>query len=137
VGCLRQRGAGWPPGKLNEAARAYLEAPPTAAELASFGFTPADYANEPPIDVWPELWAGFRLFSQLQTQWVCGFNGPVGLRYTSLYPLLDQIAERDTPAWQHVFADVQTLERYALDHFREQAEAAAEQAERERRSRSS
>lgn len=136
MGCLHQRCARRPPGKLTEAARALLQTPPTAAELAAFGLSPADYAAETPIEVWPEHWPAFQLFATAQTQWTVGFGGPVGLHYPSLYPLIDRHAGQDATQWQELFADIQTLEREALSIFREQAAEQAEEAERQRRSRS-
>ena len=65
-------------------------------------------------EVWPENWRAFVLFSQLNTQWIMGFGGPVGLRYESVYPLIDREAADDED-WQDLFDDLRTLERGALE----------------------
>lgn len=65
------------------------------------------------VEVWPENWQAFALFCRLETQWQSGFNGPVGLRYEALYPLLDR--EAATPdEWDNLFDDVREIEAGAL-----------------------
>ena len=65
------------------------------------------------IEVWPENWQAFALFFRLKTQWQAGFNGPVGLRYEALYPLLDREAE-SAEEWDSLFDDVREIEAGAL-----------------------
>lgn len=65
------------------------------------------------MEVWPENWRVFVLFSRLQTQWSVGMGGATGLRYEAVYPLLDREA-RGAEDWQQLFDDLQTLEGAAL-----------------------
>lgn len=60
-----------------------------------------------------------RLFAAAFTQWQVSHSGPVGLRYEAL-PVLRE-AHGIAPAdWPQMLDDLQTLERTALDHWREQ-----------------
>jgi hypothetical protein len=76
------------------------------------GFTPEDYEHEE-VEVWPENWLAFGIFSGLQTQWLVGMNGPIGLNYAALYPLLDRRIS-DPEEWDLVFDDIREMERAAL-----------------------
>ena len=70
------------------------------------------------MEVWPENWRVFVLFSRLQTQWSVGMSGAAGLRYEAVYPLLDR--ETDTQnEWMELFQDVQVLESAALKQMAE------------------
>ena len=71
-----------------------------------------------PIEVWPENWPTFLLFSRLSTQWRIGMAGPTGLDYSALYPLLDKVAT-SSDEWDEIFEDVRVMERAALDAMRE------------------
>lgn len=54
----------------------------------------------------------------MQTQWFAGMGGYTGLRYESVYPLLDRFAQ--TPEqWDQLLEDVQTLEMAALTQMSE------------------
>lgn len=68
--------------------------------------------NAQAIEVWPENWRVFVLFSRVQTQWNVSMGGPTGLRYEAIYPLLDR--ETDTKDWDQLFDDIQVLEGAAL-----------------------
>lgn len=59
-----------------------------------------------------------QLFLRLSTQWRVGFNGPTGLDYTAVYPLLDRMFP-DPVDWDLAFDDVQIIEREALAAIRE------------------
>ena len=69
--------------------------------------------NAQAVEVWPENWRVFVLFSRVQTQWNVSMGGPTGLRYEAIYPLLDRDA-KDTEDWQEIFHDLQVLEGAAL-----------------------
>ena len=53
----------------------------SAAELASYGLTEADFADEDTVHVWPENWLAVEVFASLLTQWRVGMAGMVGLDY--------------------------------------------------------
>ena len=76
-------------------------------------------ANE--VQVWPENWPAFLLFSRMQTQWAVGFGGRTGLRYEALYPLLDRM-DLTQDEWEDLFDDVRTLEIAALTQMNEDSE---------------
>jgi hypothetical protein len=81
--------------------------------MRAAGYEPEDFEGEE-FEVWPENWRVFVLCSRLQTQWsVGGMGGATGLRYESVYPLLDREAQ-GAEDWQQLFDDLQTLEGAAL-----------------------
>lgn len=61
---------------------------PTAAELEGTGFLPEHY-TEPDVEVWPENWNAWSVFTLLQGQWRCGPSGPIGLDYAVVFPELE------------------------------------------------
>ena len=66
--------------------------------------------------MWPENWPAIALFLRVSSQWLTGMNGPTGLNYPSVYPLLDRAAK--TPEeWDWLFDDVQQIERAALSEM--------------------
>lgn len=107
-------------GKLREAAAAFFakqEAAPANAFLAAL----AARGNQSHLEIWPENWQAYLLFTSLQTQWnVGGMGGRTGLRYEALYPLLDR--QTDTPEqWQQLFDDVRVMEYAALSQMADDA----------------
>ena len=94
------------------------------AELHAFGASIEDYATDElnekfgfgDVDVWPENWPSYLVFSAMQTQWRMGFNGPTGLDYTALSEVWRRlkvpVQERDV-----IFADVQIMELAALEQI--------------------
>ena len=79
-------------------------------------FTAADYGLDE-VEVWPENWTAWRLFCGLSTQWRVGMNGPTGLEYTALYPLLDR-EQLSADEWRETFDCVRACEGAALDQMR-------------------
>jgi len=70
------------------------------------------------VEVWPDNHAAFILFNNLSTQWRVGFNGPTGMDYAAVYPLLDRAA-KDPQEWDDMFSDIQVMERAALKQMSE------------------
>jgi hypothetical protein len=107
------------PGKLREAAAAFYakqEAAPANAFLAAL----AARGDNNVVEVWPENWPAYLLFTSLQTQWNVGMGGRAGLKYEALYPLLDR--QTDAPEqWQQLFDDVRVMEYAALEQMAEDA----------------
>jgi len=88
---------------------------PTLQEMEAAGFAPEDYETDP-VELLPENWLPFTLFSRLGTQWRVGMAGATGLDYNALYPLLDkQCATLDE--WQNTFDDIQVMESAALSEM--------------------
>mgnify|MGYP000850771125 FL=1 len=81
--------------------------------MDAWGFRPEDYAHEVAC-IWPENLQAFDVFSRLRTQWNVGMNGPTGLRYEAVYPLLDKLAA-DKDEWLELLADIQVMEAQALE----------------------
>lgn len=70
------------------------------------------------MEVWPENWPAFDLFARVSTQWRVGMNGPSGLSYEAVYPLIDRM--NLTPeGWDRMLEDVGVMERQALATMRE------------------
>lgn len=82
------------------------------AELAAFGFTPEDYANER-IEIWPENQQAINLFISISTQWRVGAGGPTGLDYNVLFT---RMARMDLSDERHeqLFDDIRVIESEAL-----------------------
>ncbi len=74
-----------------------------------------------PHEVWPENWDMWLLFSRMVTQWRNGFNGPTGLDYCAVYPLIDRMADADD--WDYVLDVVRLMEAEALETMRDNREA--------------
>ncbi|WP_218059348.1 DUF1799 domain-containing protein [Gilliamella sp. GillExp13] len=83
---------------------------PSKDELAAFGLTEDDYADEY-VEIWQDNLDAFRLFKAMSTQWRTGMSGLIGLDYNCLpwVMKINNIAESDT-----IFNDIQTMESEAL-----------------------
>jgi hypothetical protein len=90
----------------------------THKALAAFGMKPEHKPNKEHQDIWPENLHAFRVFCRLRTQWNCGMNGPVGLRYeaASLALRLEQVPPRE---WPEVIEGIQQMEIETLRIWRE------------------
>lgn len=75
-------------------------------------FVPEDYVIDD-VEVWPENWAAFRIFFDMQTQWRVGMGGATGLDYPVLFTLLDRRCV-DQADWDELFGDIQHMEKAAL-----------------------
>lgn len=72
----------------------------------------------PLLDLWPEHLAPVSAFMAAQTQWAVGPGGVVGLRYEAL-PMLLECQGVPRAQWPQLMADLQVLERRAIEIFRE------------------
>ncbi len=63
------------------------------------------------------------LFSRLVTQWRSGFNGPTGLDYCAVYPLIDRMMSADADDWDYLLDVVRLMEAEALETMRDNREA--------------
>lgn len=80
--------------------------------MAAAGFTPEDYEGDI-VEVWPDCWPAYCIFTRLTTQWNEGMAGRTGLRYEAVYPLLDRAAVC-TDEWDDLFDDIRTMEAAVL-----------------------
>ena len=98
-------------------------------EISAFKATladiPFDEAEPLPIEIWPENYQAYGVFSALGTQWRIGMNGPTGLDYNVL-PLIEkrlQVPEEDSA---DLFECLRIMENEALDEMRRQRDEQAE-----------
>lgn len=75
------------------------------------------------FEVWPENWPAALLFCHLQTQWVPGPNGVLGINYLVLYHKLDRMG-LEPDEYAQFEMDVQVMELAALEKMQEQKEQA-------------
>ena len=101
-------------------ARARYQRPPTAEELAAFGFRPQDYDHEV-VHFWPDTQRAVDLFLTLGTQWRVGFNGATALDYGAMYPLMDRMKLTDDE-WEALLTDIRVMEAEALEAMHEKQE---------------
>lgn len=70
------------------------------------------------VEVWPENWPAFLLFSELQTQWRVGMNGPSGLDYNVLFKKLDRMGLSESE-YADLEDDIRVMEFEALSVMHE------------------
>lgn len=83
------------------------------AMLVAAGSAKTDEA----VEVWPENWAAWTLYMRVVTQWRYGFNGPTGLDYSVVYPLINHMKLGRTD-WDWMLADLQVIEVAAREQIR-------------------
>jgi hypothetical protein len=76
-----------------------------------------DEASGPPVEVWEENAAAFQVFTAMVTQWRVGMNGPTGLDYAALEPVM-RLTGVPRKEWPGVFADLRLMEDAALEEMR-------------------
>lgn len=86
---------------------------PDSDEPDAFGLKASDYAHEA-VEVWPENWQTFELFSQMQTQWRVGMAGPTGLDYNVLFHKMDRMRLGDED-YESLEEGIRTMEFAALE----------------------
>lgn len=67
--------------------------------------------------MWPANLPAFDLFRRIGTRWVVGMNGPSGLRFEAIYPLMDRMGLAPA-AWDDLLSDIEVMEHAALDTMR-------------------
>jgi hypothetical protein len=81
--------------------------------MRAAGFEPEDFEGGE-IEVWPENWQAFILFSSLQTQWrTGGMGGATGLDYNVLFRKMDRM-NLSAEQYDELEEDVRTMELSAL-----------------------
>lgn len=88
--------------------------------LAALGLTPEDFGDQC-ISYWPEHAQAVQMFCRVGTQWRIGMNGPTGLDYPALYPLMDRLNLSDSN-WDWLLLDIQEMESSALQTISENRE---------------
>ena len=86
---------------------------PSDEELAAIGITREDVADTSVVEIWPENYLPFQLFSKLGTQWNTGMGGPTGLNHASL-PVWFQAMGVKKKDWLELMEAISVMEREAL-----------------------
>lgn len=74
----------------------------------AFGFPP----DIDDVEIWPDVWDSYQVFSAMNTQWRVGMNGITGLDYTPLNQVMDLFNIKDRAT---VFSDLRIMEVKALE----------------------
>lgn len=82
------------------------------AAMEAGGFTLDDYPQET-VEVWPENWPTYALFSFMRTQWRSSGMGVIGLDYGPLYSKMDRLG-LEPEAYDDLEADIQAMEFAAI-----------------------
>lgn len=82
-------------------------------ELASFGFTAADFDAENSVEIWPDNYTAVMAFVALGTQWRDGMNGATGLDYSAI-PFVLRMRGVPRDEWPEVFEQIRIMEHEAL-----------------------
>lgn len=81
--------------------------------MAAHGLTPEDFAGDA-IEVWPENQTAYYLFSFLQTQWLAGGMGLLGLNYETMWKKMDRMG-LDPGEYDQLEADMRAMEFAAIE----------------------
>ena len=77
-------------------------------------------ANPPPqLEVWPENWEPYLVFSAVRTQWRMSMSGPVGLDHNVIPDAMRRVGVKKKRR-DDVFVAIQVMEDAALSLFAEQ-----------------
>jgi hypothetical protein len=68
------------------------------------------------IELWPDNERTVMAFEAMRTQWRVGMNGPIGLDYSALPPVL-RMTDVPRREWPQVFEGIRLMEDAALDHM--------------------
>lgn len=86
---------------------------PSQAHLEAHGLSLEDYEDDA-TECWPENGPVLEVFSRVSTQWrVAGMGGYVGLDYTALYRVMDEMGYRG-PDWLQMLDDIAAMEAGAM-----------------------
>lgn len=67
--------------------------------------------------MWPENLQATLMFQRIGTRWICGSaGGAIGIRWEAVYPLMDRLG-LGTAAWDDLLADMEAMERAALQEI--------------------
>lgn len=85
--------------------------PKNAFDLSAY------YANQT-VEVWPENWPSWRLFSEMFGQWrMAPMGGRYAMDYGVLFMRMDRMRLTDDE-WESLYLDVRVLEQAALEQLR-------------------
>jgi hypothetical protein len=78
------------------------------------------WSDKPAVLCWPENRQVVELFMSLCTQWLIGINGPTGLNYAAITPLVLRAIPISRAEWPQAFHDLRVMEAAALAQMREE-----------------
>ncbi|AKJ41477.1 DUF1799 domain-containing protein [Pragia fontium] len=78
--------------------------------MAAAGLSPDDFEDQI-IEILPDVLPSFNVFKALSTQWRRGMDGPTGLDYGCLQPVMELMEIKNKAT---VFEDIRQMERAAL-----------------------
>ena len=70
------------------------------------------------VEVWPENWPAWTLFTRLGTQWRVGANGATGLDHNVMFKRLDRMG-LSADDYDQMDDDIRVMERAALTAIQE------------------
>lgn len=79
--------------------------------MESQGFTAEDFDQS--VEVWPENWPAWCLWTQVRNQWRIGMGGAFAIDYGPLFTLMDRL-RLDDDSWQAMFDAIRVIESAAL-----------------------
>jgi hypothetical protein len=74
------------------------------------------------VEVWPENWPAFTLFTRLGSQWRVGMNGAIGLDHNVLFHRMDRMG-LSADDYAQLDDDICVMEQAALSAIRESQES--------------
>jgi len=74
--------------------------------------------TESEVEIYPENWETVSVFSQMSTQWRPAFSGVIGLDYSVLFRLMDNL-QLSKSEWEQMFNDIRIMESVALETIRQ------------------
>lgn len=86
---------------------------PSSNQLDSWGLGGLLSVVEQEVEVWPENWSAFNLFTALSTQWRVGNNGAYGLDYNTV-PAVSELIGIDKEELPFAFNGLRVMESAAL-----------------------
>ncbi len=84
---------------------------PSDEELKAFCLTREDVEDTSEIEIWPENWMPFLVFSEVSTQWRVGAGGATGLDYVAVKWVMDLMKIKKK---YEVLRAIRTMESSAL-----------------------
>lgn len=86
---------------------------PSDEELFALGLLREDVADTSTLEVWPENWIPYKVFSEVSTQWRVGPGGRVGLDYLAVNWLMNLTKIKQKKRFE-ILKAIQVMEYSAL-----------------------
>lgn len=83
--------------------------------MEQYGGSPEDFIPE--VDIWPENWEIFLIFTELSTQWRTGMGGATGLDYNAVRWLFELHGVKDQ---KQALSDMRVMESAAINQMNQE-----------------